>query len=356
MTDTPIAGRFIKGTPGTTLAGDMIDSMPADGLDAATKARLLPTPSGAVNGQVPRIVNGRYNLGQVPTPDFDAVIDRLAPNVLRHEEHLTIGDDQAGKHLVSTHFLPTSGDVTLSVVSEPLLFSIAHDSDAIYSFEPKAETVGSHHDRIVGTFVGNLPRTYDLVAYSPTLHKNLGLVNGSHNTDVYEINLSNKTDKLLGPVRGTSNVIGFLITVHGGGWILADDNQRLYRMNMGDRTVSLAGNTRANHHAGIIDGTFCTHVKGGVHYCIANLTANAGIALIEINANTGAPRQIGSPLAFGDASSIVSMTSFRVDGKLELYYFLKTGGCYHIALDVPPFTKHTPVSYTHLTLPTNREV
>ena len=343
MPDVPLYAKYVKGSTDAAISGELVEDLPVDSLANATAERLLPT--NPQNNYVVRRTGGHTQWGAVPTPNFQAVVDRLAPNILRFERNYEIGTGQQGKHQTIAHHWPASGEITLTWDTEELAYALDDDGELYVASLKAGDRVNG---KVAWTKLGLLPGAYNHLAYDSTSGLCYGIIEatagqaGGEAIYLYLVDLANKSEVQFGGseiwhaitgLSGRQVINGAAVAPNGKLWVIAGDHERLYQLDPTSLRLLEHGHSAHEDHNGIIPNTLTFHDDDTTLYALANLTATNQPVLVRFNQNSGVSEQVGGGLAFGEASTIKGMTSIKEGTNRQLYYMLNNGHTYHLQIN-----------------------
>ena len=318
----PLFAQYGQGSADASIDGGLIKGLEGDSIGPDLANQILPT--GAEAHQVLAYEGGGPRWTAIPEPDFQSAIDKLAPLNQVYEEIVTVPSGKAGKHQVLPYHLPTAGELTFVVESEPITVA-QNESGYMYSFDPRAESLVS--GKVVYTQFGLPQRDYNYLVYWRQANKVVGAVNDGSRVILYDVDLAKRADGFIGVITGLTAIQGLaalgdtLYVIEAGG------QERLFRVDVAHKRFVLAGSTSSAAHAGLVAGTLCAHSNRLL--AIANRTGTAAPILVELNRSTGGVTEIGGTLAFGSATDILAMAEHRG----LLYYWLADGHTYRLTVD-----------------------
>ena len=338
---TPLYDKYTKGSDNAGIAGELISDLSTSSVDEDFAGKLLPP--NARKDTVP-VWDGKGPVWESPpSPDFSAIIDKLAPESKLAEITHTITADEAGKFLVNENiYVPSSGELDIHVSGGNLVHAFTNDG-YLWEFGTRAADISS--DTISPTQLTKFDEPMDLVTYFKG--KFYGILADVPNREVilYEINRISGSIKRVGSIQNAAGqpmdtTISGMAASDKFLYVLLGVNQQLYRIDpvpgavRGTQIGTQSGSSE--QHSGIVHGSmFYSHQYSRLFAC-ANLTGSSQPALVGINTGNGQARQIGGGFAFGNVNSITAMYEHYDPAKTgyEILFHLDSGGVYHVALDL----------------------
>ena len=340
---TPLYDKYIKGADNAEIVGDLISGLDTESLAEELLKRILP-PNPVIN-RVPVAKAGEtVKWDTTPSPDFSAIVDKLAP--LNPLGDLTdeILAANADKHHVSDIILPPGGEIKISVHGNPLVHTITSDGN-FYEFSPASGAVVSNNVQM--THLGKFDYVPELVTYTNGKFYGASAIEGAVNFFIMDRDTFTSQD--LGPISNLTTIDGMSFPYSAEStfastelFCLCNPEQQLYGVDLSTMEARLL-NTRGDNpqHSGIVKGTL-TVVDTNV-LAIANVTASNRPALVKF-VDGGNAEQIGPAFAYGDVAHITTMFLWRLheSDKENLYFQLNNGHLYQILLD----SSQTPTTAT----------
>ena len=338
---TPLYDKYTKGSDNAGIAGELISDLSTSSVDEDFAGKLLPP--NARKDTVP-VWDGKGPVWESPpSPDFSAIIDKLAPESKLAEITHTITADEAGKFLVNENiYVPSSGELDIHVSGGNLVHAFTNDG-YLWEFGTRAADISS--DTISPTQLTKFDEPMDLVTYFKG--KFYGILADVPNREVilYEINRIAGSTKRVGSIQNAAGqpmdtTISGMAASDKFLYVLLGVNQQLYRIDpvpgavRGTQIGTQSGSSE--QHSGIVHGSmFYSHQYSRLFAC-ANLTGSSQPALVGINTGNGQARQIGGGFAFGNVNTITGMYEHYDPAATdyEIFFHLNSGGVYHVALDL----------------------
>ena len=340
---TPLYDEYIKGADNAGIDGDLITNLPTDALGDELGKRILP-PNPIANRVPVAQSGGNVQWDTTPSPDFSAIVDKLAPlnPIGTLTDEILAGD--ADKHHVSDIILPPGGEIKITVQGNPLVHAITSDGN-FYEFSPAAGAVVSNNVQM--THLGTFDYVPELITYTNGKFYGASAIEGAVNFFVMDRDTFKSQD--LGPIANLTTIDGMSFPYSAEStfsstelFCLCNPEQQLYGVDLATMEARLL-NTRGDNpqHSGIVKGTL-TVVDTNV-LAIANVTASNRPALVKF-VDGGVAEQIGGAFAYGDVQHITSMFLWRLhhSDKENLYFQLTNGHVYQILLD----SSQTPTTAT----------
>ena len=338
---TPLYDTYTKGSDNAGISGALISDLSTASVDDDFANKLLPP--NPRKDTVP-VWDGRNPIWESPpSPDFSAIIDKLAPESKLAEITHTITAEEAGKFIVDNNiYVPSSGELDIHISGGNLVHAFTDDG-ALWEFGTRAADITSN--TITPTRIAEFEQAMDLVAYFKG--KLYGILADVPNSEVvlYEVNRIAGSIKRVGSIQNSAGqpmdtTISGMAASDKFLYVLLGINQQLYRIDpvpgavRGTQIGTQSGSSE--EHSGIVHGTmFYSHQYSRLFAC-ANLTGSSQPALVGINTGNGQARQIGGGFAFGNVNTITAMYEHHDPAitDYEILFHLTTGGVYKVALDL----------------------
>ena len=338
---TPLYDKYTKGSDNAGISGDLISDLTTGSVDDDFVSKLLP--ANPRKNTVP-VYDGQNPVWESPpSPDFSAIIDKLAPESKLAEITHTITADEAGKFIVDPNiYVPSSGELDIHIQGASLVHAFTTDG-YLWEFGTRAADISS--ETISPTRLTKFDEPMDLVTYFKG--KFYGVLADTANREVvlYEVNRISGSTKRVGSIQNAAGqpmdtTISGMAASDKFLYVLLGINQQLYRIDpvpgavRGTQIGTQSGSSE--QHSGIVHGSmFYSHQYSRLFAC-ANLTGSSQPALVGINTGNGQARQIGGGFAFGNVNSITAMYEHYDPAATdyEIFFHLNSGGVYKVALDL----------------------
>ena len=338
---TPLYDLYTKGSDNAGIAGALISDLTTNSIDDDFTGKLLP--ANPRKNTVP-VYDGQKPVWESPpSPDFSAIIDKLAPESKLAEITHTITAEEAGKFIVDNNiYVPSSGELDIHIQGASLVHAFTTDG-ALWEFATRAADISSN--TITPTRLAKFDGPMDLVAYFKGKFYGILANTANREVDLYEVDRIAGSTKRIGSIQNAAGqpmdtTISGMAASDKFLYVLLGINQQLYRIDPVPGAVRATQigtqSGSSEQHSGIVHGTmFYSHQYSRLFAC-ANLTGSSQPALVGINTGNGQARQIGGGFAFGNVNTISGMYE-HYDPAItdyEIFFHLNSGGVYNVNLDL----------------------